>query len=1072
MSGVKGSTFSTGLINNKPTNTEVKPSEGAFKNRSTKAVNGQKTSDLADKKGGGGRKSIDQYEASVITGSTQLGSINEAYDAKSERVESDLKFTLDLCKRGSAILPPIAKPQVNTAYWLDSFEQKLEKMPGDQGYPVTMGDYDQLVEETDITELTFASRMVHRDEIKEKIRSVNTRLIAAGDDQKTTLIPTKLKWQPDLIKRLFAENKAAGNTKVTIEEYLTALQSEPAILDGSELSDKILHKDQLVKILDRLSTLNENSSNKVTESELAVGLKSTRAAQAFQQGNSDRKLESALIAGATRGALAAGLGVAGASIAQPELNPTTAPDLFDHILDKDTPVDELVIFALHNAGAVPGQGSLPFVATNQTMSIEDVLDSTPIRGFDLDLHEHNGELVLNHGGYFDPTVSSDNIPKVEDVLDSMNDWLHAPGNLDEVLFLNFENANLMSRDILDAAFGDGAVMGGPELVGLINQLGRVPTINEIRAAGYTVVVFDQGSYGGAGHGTIGIGGLEWDSLWEDRTVLGPLETTTDDVIAPPITTEQVDGILGSGEGGWVSLDHVTPDDPRFFKPEDRNELLLRPDLSLMGLFYESDQAFQTALFGFGTGAASATAAFALGGAGFQGYLNEKKIRNQDQLMPAQLKSMELSEILKKRKKNTKDKYKPLDREITVEEVMSLYKKKNLRTMSKDTAMAGAGATVSLTGSALALGMLFPPLFPAFGGAAIGVAGAGTAATIMGALGNNKRLSKAIKKAFELPAVEKALKERVAAMNKEMKECASKGGTADELLSSMVEQREQGARLMKASSVMLGTSLVARASGMAKYGMPAIGTAAMGVGAGITGILTALSARMNYRERRQKLNNLAQTTSEVLRPDYGRKQKRKLGLFGNTDFQRYLKSNRAEVAKLLNLDEKFSNKDLSVAFALPGNEMHLEYFLRGFAARQWRKGLVKFAGKQKPAVDFAEVQKDKVALKELLTKYAIKQVGKFAHNDTWKEGRGDTAQLALVMAFSGIFFLPMLGVAGATLLAGLPITKAVAKHEEKLFTRKLTELIENPPKDSPEKIAAHNSLHKLINSWTELLVKPD
>ncbi|WP_067521765.1 hypothetical protein [Endozoicomonas ascidiicola] len=108
----------------------------------------------------------------------------------------------------------------------------------------------------------------------------------------------------------------------------------------------------------------------------------------------------------------------------------------------------------------------------------------------------------------------------------------------------------------------------------------------------------------------------------------------------------------------------------------------------------------------------------------------------------------------------------------------------------------------------------------------------------------------------------------------------------------------------------------------------------------------------------------------------------------------------------------------------------------------------------------------------MQKYAVHQVGKFAHNDTWKEGRDDSIKLAVVFAFSGIIFLPMLGVAGLTLGAGLPVTKGVAKHEQKLFERKLTELIESPPKDAPEKVAAHNSLHKMINSWTDMLLKDD
>ena len=383
-------------------------------------------------------------------------------------------------------------------------------------------------------------------------------------------------------------------------------------------------------------------------------------------------------------------------------------------------------------------------------------------------------------------------------------------------------------------------------------------------------------------------------------------------------------------------------------------------------------------------------------------------------------------------------------------------------------MAGASATVSLTGSALALGMLFPPLMPAFGGVSAGAAGIGTIATLLATLGNDKRLDKAIDEAFENPGILKALNERVDAMNREIDGCAKSSGDVDELLSSMVSEREKGERLLKASTVMLCTNLVARASGMSKYGMPALGTAAMGIGASITGVLVALSGAMNYLDRRSKLENLPQTTSEVLRPDYGRKQKRKLGLFGDTAFQRFLKKNREMVIKDLELPSNCTNKEISFAFSLPGNEVKLESYLRAFAKKEWLKDLRAFASEQKPIQDFDETRKDPETLKALLKKYAIKRVGDFAHNDTFSEGRSGTMKLALIGAFSGIFFLPMLGVAAGAIGVGLSVSKGVAVHERSVFTRKITELMDNPPDDDMEKIAAHNSLNSMIDSWTNML----
>ena len=877
------------------------------------------------------------------------------------------------------------------------------------------------------------------------------------------------------------------NRPVTLEDYYPLNQAKNRSLEqpGQESNvDKlfaltslfelpIYHsediKDRLIEISDICPIKKESFEKKLKK--LSENLQSTRAAKAFKEPAGNQKLEKGLLAGAVAGAVASGASVAAASARQPPHD----PGMFDHISPKDVPINEIKIFAAHNTEAVSRKGSLPLLATNQTMDLKDILDKTPIRGFDLDLHEHNGEIVINHGGYFDSTVSDDNIPKLDNVLETMNNWLDKPGNHDEVLFLNFENREDLPWGALNNAFGHNTVLGYREYWNMWFKRWRAPTIEEVRAAGFKVVDFNHNRFIEAGTGETGFRYEHIESVWEDRTLAehvidvdaqtGDLKTSE---IAPHITTDQIDEIMNSPGGKWISLDQVSPDDPRFFKPEDRDNLALNPDLKLMGLFYESDEAFQSALLGFGTATATATAALALAGGAYRGFLNEKKIRNQDKLMPDHLKAMELTAILQKRKNSKQHAGKPLGEKVTLEEVKNLYKQNQLKAMTKDTIMAGASATVSLTGSALALGMLFPPLMPAFGGVSAGVAATGTVATILATVGNRKRLGKAIDEAFQNPGVLKALQKRVDAMNLEIEQCAKSSGDVDELLSIMVSDREKGERLLKASTVMLSTTLVARASGMSKYGMPALGTAAMGVGATMTGVLVALSAVMNFRDRHSKLQNLSQTTSEVLRPDYGRKQRKKLGLFGDTAFQRFLKKNRTEVIKDLGLKPGCSNKEISFAFSLPGNETKLEYYLRSFAKKEWLKDLTVFANKQKTRQNFAEVRKDPKALKALLKKYAIKRVGDFAHNDTFAAGRSGTLKLALIGAFSGIFFLPILGVAAGILGIGLGVSKAVAVHERKVFTKKLTDLMDNGPGEDEEKIAAHNSLNDMIDSWTNML----
>lgn len=963
-------------------------------------------------------------------------------------------------------------------FWTDSMVQELKAIAIREGRPVTLEDYyplnqaknrsleqgshesnercvEKLFSQTALLELPI----YHPEDIKDRLVEISDHCFDPKPLQQEKLtLPKRILFSQSKEKKFFQYCLDQGKTSVSLHDYLEFdRQYKPDAMIDRQTTVRPIRKETLEKKLEKLSK----------------NLQSTSAAKAFKKPAGNQKLEKGLLAGAVAGGVASGATVAAASAQQPPHD----PGMFDHISPKDVPIDEIKIFAAHNTEAISGKGSLPLLATNQNMGLEDILDKTPIRGFDLDVHEHNGEIVLNHGGYFDATVSDDDIPKLDNVLETMNDWLDDPANHDEVLFLNFEMkaSPWATWDSLEKAFSPGRIFSAHEYRAMSNNLGRAPTIEEIRDRGYKVVVYNHNHYLGAGTGKIGFRDSPLEAISEDRTLMEQLSSVDAQVgdlktseIAPHITTDQIDEIMNTPGGKWISLDQVSPDDPRFFKPEDRDNLALNPDLKVMGLFYESDKAFQSALLGFGTATASATAALALAGGAYRGFLNEKKIRNQDKLLPGHLKAMELTAVLLKRKNSKKQAGKPLGEKVTLEEVKNIYKQNQLKTMTKDTLMAGASSTVSLTGSALALGMLFPPLMPAFGGVSAGVAGIGTVATILSTVGNRKRLGKAIDGAFENPGVLKALQERVDAMNLEIEQCAKSSGDVDELLSSMVSDREKGERLLKASTVMLSTSLVARASGMSKYGMPALGTAAMGVGATMTGVLVALSAAMNFRDRHSKLQNLSQTTSEVLRPDYGRKQKRKLGLFGDTAFQRFLKKNRTEVIQDLGLKPDCKNKEISFAFSLPGNEKKLEYYLRAFAIKEWLKDLTAFANKQKNKQNFAEVRKDPEALKALLKLYAVKRIGDFAHNDTFAEGRSGTLKLSLIGAFSGIFFLPMLGVAAGVLGIGLGVSKAVAAHERKVFTKKLTDLMDNGPGEDEEKIAVHNSLNGMIDSWTNML----
>ena len=291
----------------------------------------------------------------------------------------------------------------------------------------------------------------------------------------------------------------------------------------------------------------------------------------------DARVEQGLAYGAFFTAGATTSGLVTSSTATPTPNIQTHPEMFEHIHQGDVPLSQLVIFAQHNAESVIGKGSLPLIATNQHMGIMEALEKTPIRGFELDIYKHNNQLVLNHGGLFDPSVSENNIPKLDDVLINMNNWLHQGKNSHEVIFLATDNANVRLSNF-ESVFGFGRVMRGRHYNAVVQILGREPTIKDLREFNFTVVLFDKSEYVEAGKGTLHLGSMEITNYWENQNALTALRDLGTNIsvggrstadIAPPLTTDRVDAIVNGNQGAWLSLDQVSPNDPRCLKPEDR-----------------------------------------------------------------------------------------------------------------------------------------------------------------------------------------------------------------------------------------------------------------------------------------------------------------------------------------------------------------------------------------------------------------------------------------------------------------------------------------------------------------------
>ena len=189
----------------------------------------------------------------------------------------------------------------------------------------------------------------------------------------------------------------------------------------------------------------------------------------LQNDHEQQKLETSLAAGVLVGAVATGATLGVASEIQPEASVSD----FDHILQKDTPLDQMVTFFEHNSLAMVDKGSVPLIATNQTMGIKDTLEKTPVRGFDIDLHVRDGEVVINHAGYYNPLVPDSDIPRLDDALNPINEWLDKPGNSDEIVFLNFENKQYLDYGELHSSLGN-KLMLPDEYDRMVWQLGRAP----------------------------------------------------------------------------------------------------------------------------------------------------------------------------------------------------------------------------------------------------------------------------------------------------------------------------------------------------------------------------------------------------------------------------------------------------------------------------------------------------------------------------------------------------------------------------------------------------------------------
>ena len=812
----------------------------------------------------------------------------------------------------------------------------------------------------------------------------------------------------------------------------------------------------------------------------AVSEQETSEAEEFREDLKQQKLETTLATGALGTAAATGAGLAFAS----EVNDRPS---FDHILQKDTPMDQMVIFSQHNALAMPGKGSLPFAATNQSMGIGETLEKTPVRAFDFDLWERDsGEVVINHGGFYDPLVPESKMPTLADAVTPIRRWLDKPQNSHEVVILTFENKGNLDQGELQSLLGD-RLISNQELSQLRRQLGHVPTINELTADGPKVIVTDSTYYQHSGVGSVNFGFGDMTSIWEDRTIAEAVDDQTFDAladkvlgnpdpIAPQITTEDVDQLVGTGRGRYISLDQISANDPRFLKPEDRVAHGIDTDNQVFGHFYYGNEHFQSAVMGLGAAATTAGGLLGLAGGIFQGVNNERTLRRQNKQIPRFLENLDLIDVMQSRKRfvdTRKRTGERLNEAVTPEELKRLYLRRNKSEITRKTLMPGLSTTASLTGSLLGLGMIFAPVFPVLAGLAGAVGLVGAASTLGAVFGNRKRLQNNAELHFSTAALDRAVRDAAEKLERERKGLLSgSDSTTPEasarLLSKAVKRRKQVNRLNKASHLLLGGSMVVRISGLSKYGIPMLGSVAMGIGAALTGILSVVSAAVNFRERRNKLQNLPETVSEVINPGI---DKRRFWLFGPSRFERFLKVRWPDLqdqhkvlsgVKAGEVIKQMRNGDLA-----PEMVEALQKCRRSCSVFHWEKALSTYARRKRPPVDFQTIRNYPEKLKPLLKDYAVKKLGDYAHDDTFRSGRNNTLRLAMLPAFASVFYLPLLGVAAGTLAIGLGVSKAVAMAEKLHFRRRLRRVMDKP-RDKPEEKVAQQRIEGLVEAWGSML----
>jgi hypothetical protein len=735
------------------------------------------------------------------------------------------------------------------------------------------------------------------------------------------------------------------------------------------------------------------------------------------------------VGGGVAAAVTVGAGVAAGVVVASQ--PTVDKSYFDHILVRDKPINEIPILMQHNAGNVPGSGSLPVFAENQTMAVGDVLDKTPVRGFELDLHVHEGQTVINHGGIFDPRV--DDHPTVGDAINPIEQWLNEPKNDDEVVYIMLESyaGDQGTEDVLnqmETTFGD-KLYTPDDHTAFMNANRRWPTAEELTADGPRVIVMSNNT---------GIGGDtafsnrvirgDFNHTWEDRSGLALLGQEVHPEIVPKIDTEKMDQLVE--EGGIIKVDQVSRDDPRFFKPEDRDDLGARPDVTVGDTFYVSDETVKSIMFGIGVAGATGAATFGIASSVSEAVSNERALRNAGPNLRAKIAQTNMTDVFSHR---AKDEVSP-ETQVSEQEILTHCRDELVSDITWSTLKAGAFGTLSIAGSCLSFAMLFPPAFPILSGIAIGTLVAGAIATGVATLMNRRRLNAKLDEAIQWESVQKALTNRQGCIQDEISK-----SDADLLHDKLAAKSDENS-LNSVSRSLLAGSLVLRVSSMGKYAIQMIGKISWIATSAVMFLTAVVDAVTNYKDRQAKLEDIGKAASEAVIPAM---DKRPYLFFGATPFEKWITANQPGVASKLGLAESATRKDILKTLRDPKHTTTLKAFREQATFESLKKSLDAHAKKLKrPSPVAAD---DRVGALEVLEDYATREVGRAARKDTFRSGVLNSLKIGAVVASIGFLFPPvtgfLLGAAVGVFVLGLVVSRIAAAVEERKFRSALKESME-------------------------------